>query len=89
MRQASTREEAARWVEVLKVLQTMDDEEAKVCLSVSVCLPGIAREIMGMDRSFVRMWEKMRLRDQINAQRCGTTQERPAVSITYTCRHPA
>lgn len=28
--QASTREEAARWVEVLKILQTMDEEESKV-----------------------------------------------------------
>lgn len=28
--QASTREEAARWVEVLKVLQTMEEEESKV-----------------------------------------------------------
>lgn len=31
LEQASTREEAARWVEVLKVLQTMDEEESKVC----------------------------------------------------------
>lgn len=30
--QASTREEAARWVEVLKVLQTMEEEESKVSL---------------------------------------------------------
>ena len=27
---APTREEAARWVEVLKVLQTMEEEESKV-----------------------------------------------------------
>lgn len=38
--QASTREEAARWVEVLKVLQTMEEEESKVIFkSINMSFP--------------------------------------------------